>query len=245
MMHNLTKNNFVGKCFVGKCFVRFKSVYNTPPQSPQPQSPQPQSPQPPSPSKRITIDSFKNASESLKNASESTAKDIQDLFSEMRKRRYNTTRFKILLSLFGTFTVFVFYEAITDFISHRATDVTSKSFEDPQFVEDATIFGSAVGKEIVKNLSQDPEVKEMFAEFFTSLFTSDPIKKAAGQLSESVVHSIIMDDEHEIIREQTIALTKKKLCEIFHDPKIQQETSNFIWTTVGGAFYPFSVETKD
>lgn len=184
--------------------------------------------------------------ESFKNVSSNTAKDIQDLFAEMRERRYNTTRLKIFLSLFGTLTIFVFYEAITDFISERATDVTSKSLEDPQFLKDATIFGSTVGKEIVRNLSKDPEVEEMFIQFFKKLFLSKPIKDAAGELSESVVHSIITsnDYEHEKLREDAVILAKEQICNIFNDPKIQQETSTFIWKTVGGAFSPFSQTSK-
>ena len=60
-----------------------------------------------------------------------TVHDIRELFAEMRKRRYNVTRFKIGLGAALLGTGFLFYETITDFISSRATEVTHKSMEDP------------------------------------------------------------------------------------------------------------------
>lgn len=178
--------------------------------------------------------------DSIKSASEATTKDIHDLFQEMRRRRYNTRRFKIILGAFGTLTVFVFYEAITDFLSERATDVTHKSLEDPQFIADATVFGTTIGKQIVKNLSEDPEVETIFADFFTKLFTSDPIKGAASELSNDVVHSIVTNVDHEKIRDEATVLAKERIIQLFKDPEVQKQTSQFIWTTLGGAFYPFN-----
>ena len=50
--------------------------------------------------------------------------------------------------------------------------------------------------------------------------------------------------EHEIIRDEAALLAKKRIIELFKDPEVQKETSQFIWSTLGGAFYPFSSKSE-
>lgn len=167
----------------------------------------------------------------FRQASEETANDIRELFVEMKRRRYNVNRFKIGLGVVATGLIFAFYEAITDFLSNRANDVTHKSLEDPKFIEDATVFGTTVGKKIIKNLSEDSDVHKLFSEFFKELFTSQPIIDAAEDLAKTVVDKILNDEQHQQIRDDATKLAKKRIIEIYQDPEIVNETSLFMWKT--------------
>lgn len=177
--------------------------------------------------------------ESLKHTSENTINDMSDLVGEMRRRRYNITRFYIGLAAFGAVFMIMFYETITDWVSDRATDVTSKSLEDPQFLKDAIVFGTKAGKQIVWNLSQDPEVEAVFKTFFKGLFTSDAIKEAASELAHDVVHSVVVDIEHERIRDEAQTLAKERIIELFQDEKVQSAASEFVWKTVNDTLLPW------
>ena len=46
---------------------------------------------------------------------------------ELKKRRYNLQRIRLGVIAFGGVVILLFYDAITNWLSHRATDVTSKS----------------------------------------------------------------------------------------------------------------------
>jgi hypothetical protein len=146
---------------------------------------------------------------------------------------------KVSVGVLATFVGFTFYETITDFLSDRATDVTSKSLEDPEFIRDATVFGTEIGKQIVKNLTQDPEVKEIFKVFFADLFVSDYIKMSAKELANDTVRAVICETQHELLRDEATELAKQRLIQLFEDPEMQIYASNFVWKTFGGAFVPW------
>jgi len=142
------------------------------------------------------------------------------------------------LAAFGTLIGVLFYDKITDWMSERATDVTSKSMEDPQFIDDATVFGTYVGKQIIVNLSKDEEVKNIFGEFFKDLFTSEPIVSAARNLSNDVVHAVVVESEHEQIRSEATELAKKRIIKVFQDPETQEAVNVLVWKTINDSVLP-------
>lgn len=189
--------------------------------------------------------------ESFRDATKDTVKDVQDLLSAMKRRRYNLRKMYVALGTLTALIGYSSYETITDWMSDRATDVTSKSLEDPQFIEDATKFGTTIGKQIVYNLSKDPEVKQIFTEFFTDLFTSEPIISAAKDLSNDVVHSIVVNPEYEPIRVEATELAKERIIHILEQPEVQTAVNDLVWNTINNTVLPWRwrgedfVENKD
>lgn len=81
-------------------------------------------------------------------------KDLKDLYLEMEKRQYNMTRVKFLFIFILAVFAVGGYELIIDFFSKQATEVTSRSLEDKEFIDEFVQFGTKAGVQIVENLSK-------------------------------------------------------------------------------------------
>jgi len=178
-----------------------------------------------------------------------TVQDLRELVQAMEKKKYKVRRIQIALGILGGMVIYSFYGKIIGWLSDQATTVTTKSMEDPQFLEDAVTFGTEAGKQIIYNLSKDPETKTIFEEFFKDLFTSKTIEGAASNLSKEVIRTLIMDPEYESLREEAQEYVRIQLIAIMLHQKVQHTATYVIWNSVNDAFLPWRwggpIESKE
>ena len=182
-------------------------------------------------------------SDYLKNVQEAeTVQDFRGLIKEMHRKNYNIRRIQYGLVGFGCLFAYLFYEKIVDWLSDQTTTVTTKSMDDPEFLEKVVKVGTEAGKQIVYNLSQDEETVQTFKQFFSYLFTTEPIVGAASQLSDETVRTLLFDEQHSELREY-IALFANQIThdiakDILNNQQLQHHTGNFLWSSVNSAFNP-------
>ena len=125
-----------------------------------------------------------------------------------------------------------------DWLSDQTTTVTSKSLDDPEFVDKIVKVATEAGKRIVYNLSQDQDTRVVFQDFFSTLFTTEPIVGAASRLSEETVKMLLFDEEYEDLRKYIIQFALDGAREIIKDEQLQHQTGDFVWSSVNSAFNP-------
>ena len=167
-----------------------------------------------------------------------TVSDFRQLIKAMHTRQYNLRKIQIGLVCFGGFFAYLFYEKIVDWLSDQTTTVTSKSLEDPEFLDKIVEFGTKTGKRIVYNLTQDDDTKQVFAEFFKELFTSQPIVDAASTLSERTVKRLLFEEQFESFRRHIIDFALEGAHEIIEDEKTKHNAGNLLWSGFNKAFNP-------
>lgn len=164
--------------------------------------------------------------------------DLKDLFVEMEKRKYSIRK---IAAVVGTITIIVLigcYEFIIDFFSTQATTVTTRSLDNESFQQEIIEVGTKVGKEIVKNLSCDPEIKDMLAELFKNIFKTEIINLAGSDLANEVVTRILLDDRYEPLRETAYDFVRKKMIEITCDKILHKKTGYMAWESFKYALLP-------
>lgn len=167
-----------------------------------------------------------------------TIQDFRELVGEMHRRRYNLQRIQFGLAGFSCVFAYLFYEKIVDWVSDQTTTVTSKSLDDPEFLNKIVEFGTQAGKRIVYNLSQDEDTKIVFQQFFSELFITKPIIGAASELSDQTVKKLLFDEQHEQLRQHIIQFALDGVHEIIEDKQLQHNAGNLVWTSFNKAFNP-------
>ena len=100
------------------------------------------------------------------------------------------------------------------------------------------VFGTKAGKQILKNLSKDSELKEVFEVFFKELFLSKPIEEAGSDFANHVVKHLIFDEGYKPLRNDTEEFVKSLLKSIVQDELVKHHSSNFVWSTVNRGLNP-------
>lgn len=167
-----------------------------------------------------------------------TIQDFKELIGEMHRRRYNLQRIQFGIVGFGCVFAYLFYEKIVDWLSDQTTTVTSKSLDDPEFLDKIVEFGTEAAKRIVYNLSKDEDTKVVFQDFFSYLFTTEPIVGAASELSDQTVKRLLFDDEYEELRQYIIKFALDGVHEIIDDENFKHNTGNLVWSSFNKAFNP-------
>lgn len=169
--------------------------------------------------------------------------DLKELYNEMERRKYN------IRWIAGTIVVvggYIFYGAITDWATDQAADVTSKYLENPKFKKDIISFVEQTVEELAKspkiqnditklleitvnNLADNPDIQNKLADLFTTVFKSESIRLAGGELSEDIVNQLLTSPEYETIRNEAIQFVINEMIGILNNNELQQAAGTASW----------------
>jgi hypothetical protein len=172
-------------------------------------------------------------------------KDVKDMLEEMEKRKYDLTKFRILIIIFIFLILIVFYDLIINWAGKQTTNITTKSLNDPIFQKEVVIFCKehihqlVNSKEIqddianlLKNavieISKNEELQKSLSDLFVNIFLMETIANSGGQLSQKVLEKIINSPEYEPLRIMIYEYISKETEKLSGDKKIHDDLSKLL-----------------
>lgn len=178
-----------------------------------------------------------------------TLNDVGELLHEMRRRRYNMTRIKIAACAVVGGIGYLFYDKVTDHASRELSSITTKSLEDPELNRELVEMGTKLGKQILKELSEDDEIKVILSDLFKDVFMSDKIKRTGADLGSYIVTELLTNDSYSEVREKVVDFayynSKEQAIRLANDSELQEETGKMMWKSFKAGFFGMSSEEKE
>ena len=170
-------------------------------------------------------------------------KDFKDLSNEMEKRRYNTRWIYFIgVGVFGYAT----YGFFRNWASKEVVLISSKTFEDPKFKDDAIKFvkylanSDQVQTEInnlIEKITTQQVVQDNLAALFENVLQKNSVKDSAKTASQDIVRDLCNSPEYELWRKDVSEYLKKEIQTQLSDDKNREAINNMTKQTIRSLFW--------
>lgn len=164
--------------------------------------------------------------------------DILFIADQFEKKRYNTTKIKILAVCVGGLVLFLFWRTIKSYISHETSDVAIRTMNDEEFkknmyqlldqIIDYSKTDPNAQKKIIellqtslKSALDDKEVMNQLNKIVSEVVLSEQTKKDIEKLTKDIIHTQLADKENRELLTQTL---HQSTTEVYN--KVTQDIGN-------------------